>query len=495
MIGSQAAPSVAPRVAPILVRFAPAALTIGLVAGVLRLVYDPWYLNYDARYALLWARDLWHGNRPDYGTAFTPTPHPLQTAAGLVTYPLGAADHLMTWVVLLSFGALVWLVYRLGAQLFAPWAGVVAAAAVATRPALERDAVLAYQDMPFAALIVGAVLLEAKKPRRGLPVLAVLAVAGLLRPEAWFLAGLYVLWMWPEVSPRMRLAICSLAVAAPAIWMLTDLLIAHDALHSLHGTAALADQQDRRRHIGQVPYWTLQYFGFTLREPLLVGIPIGLVFAWRHRRREGALPVAVALAMTAVFAIGPLFGLPLIGRYLRTPAILFTLFYGLAVCGWLLLPEGRARRNWLVAGMVALAASVVFLPWHVGMLGGVHTRLERDGRFYGDLRDTGHAGAVRARFAACRTFAAADHRPVPYLRYWLGGEPGSVGTIEQGTFSGRMLLVPRRTYYARRFYKENFPRVAPPPGWQRVYENRSWRVFADPVCSAGQDAPRNERSP
>src|SRR5438132_490754 len=83
-----------------------------------------------------------------------------------------------------------------------PWAGVVAAAVVLTRPALVRDTLLAYQDIPFAALIVGAVLLEARRPRRGVPVLAVLAAAGLFRPEAWFLSGLYVLYMWPAVPAR-----------------------------------------------------------------------------------------------------------------------------------------------------------------------------------------------------------------------------------------------------------------------------------------------------
>ena len=57
------------------------AAVIGAVAVVLRVVYDPWYLNYDARYALLWAGDLWHGARPDYGTPFAPTPHPMRMCA------------------------------------------------------------------------------------------------------------------------------------------------------------------------------------------------------------------------------------------------------------------------------------------------------------------------------------------------------------------------------------------------------------------------------
>ena len=73
----------------------------------------------------------------------------------------------MLWLTLLSFGALVYLTYRLGAELFSPWVGLVAALVVLTRPAIERDALLGYQDVPFAALVIGAVLLEARRPRRG----------------------------------------------------------------------------------------------------------------------------------------------------------------------------------------------------------------------------------------------------------------------------------------------------------------------------------------
>ena len=144
-----------------------------------------------------------------------------------------------------------------------------------------------------------------------------------------------------------------LAGIAPFLWALSDLIISRDLLHSLQGTAALAEEQNRRRHITQVPYWTAKYFAYTLREPLALGVPIGLAFAWLYRRREATLPVAAAVAMTAVFAIGPLFGLPLIGRYIRTPAVLLSLFYGLAVFGWLMLQPGRERRWWLAAGVPA----------------------------------------------------------------------------------------------------------------------------------------------
>src|SRR5436305_15219564 len=103
-----------------------------------------------------------------------------------------------------------------------------------------------------------------------------------------------------------------------------------DPLHSLHGTSALADEVNRRRAVGEVPHWTVAYFAYTLREPVTLAIPVGLVFAWRHARRRAALPLVVAVVMTLVFAVGPLFGLPLVARYIRTPAVLLTLFHGLA---------------------------------------------------------------------------------------------------------------------------------------------------------------------
>ncbi|MEA2310800.1 MAG: hypothetical protein QOE28_768, partial [Solirubrobacteraceae bacterium] len=56
-----------------LARIAPAVATALGVALALRLVYHPWFLNYDARYALLWARDLAHGHAPEYTAAFAPT--------------------------------------------------------------------------------------------------------------------------------------------------------------------------------------------------------------------------------------------------------------------------------------------------------------------------------------------------------------------------------------------------------------------------------------
>jgi hypothetical protein len=155
------------------------------------------------------------------------------------------------------------------------------------------------------------------------------------------------------------------------------------------------------------------------------------------------------------------------------------------VFGWLLLPDGRERRRWRAIGIAVGALSLLWLPWHAKMLDGLHTRVQRDGALFRDLKAVAYDPAVRAAVASCGPVAAADHRPMPHLRWWLGTAPGSVTTVAQGAAPmGRLLLLPRRTNLARRFYSDAFPAgVKAPAGWQRVYENRSYRVFAAPACA------------
>ena len=110
------------------------------------------------------------------------------------------------------------------------------------------------------------------------------------------------------------------------------------------------------------------------------------------------------------------------------------------------------------------------------MLSNHEERFERDGMLYGDLRDASRSQAVRAAFARCPSLTAADHRPIPYVRDWLDGEPGTVGTTEAGASpQGDLHLVPRETPLPRRYYgRKNFPTAtaSAPPGYETIYEYR-----------------------
>ncbi len=88
-------------------------------------------------------------------------------------------------VAYVSLGLIGFLVYRLGAIWFDRWIGAVAAAIVLTRAPFLSNGLRAYVDLPYIALCLAPCLIEAKRPRAGWPVLALLALAGLLRPEAW----------------------------------------------------------------------------------------------------------------------------------------------------------------------------------------------------------------------------------------------------------------------------------------------------------------------
>jgi hypothetical protein len=138
----------------------------------------------------------------------------------------------------------------------------------------------------------------------------------------------------------------------------------------------------------------------------------------------------------------------------------------------------------MVAGLTAGALSIAYLPWLVPQVEKVDRRVQLDGVLYRHLQRAAEAPRVRAAFAKCGPITTGDHRPIPFLRYWLGGEPGSVGTVASNASPmGRMLLLPRRGWSTRRIYtRRTFPTVQPPDNFVRIYRNRSWRIYAERGC-------------
>ncbi len=230
---------------------AASALTAAVALGAAaRLAVGAGQVNYDSLYSLVWGRTLARGAAPDFtaGSA-PPTPHPLSTivGAGLSVFGNGA-DAALLVVAFLALGAVGALALAAGRAWLGIAGGVVAAGLVLTRDTLLFYSGLAYFDVVFVALVVGAVAVELRRPRAGTIVLALLAIAGLWRPEAWVLSGVY--WLSLVVGRdalrgRRRMALLAWAVAAPVLWLTFDLVVTGDPLYSLTYTQEAATDLGR----------------------------------------------------------------------------------------------------------------------------------------------------------------------------------------------------------------------------------------------------------
>lgn len=397
-----------------------AAAVVALVAALL----VPTYPNYDAYYHLVWGRELLDGVRPSFEAYQAPTQHPLYLAVCAALTPIGQdADRALVLLCVLSLVALAWAVFRVGDAVFGLWPGLAAAAFTASSFAFLLYAARAYVDVPFLALVLWAAALEARRPRRGRSVMALLAVAGLLRPEAWVLAGAYWLWCGPR-----RLDLLALAAAAPVVWALVDLAVTGDPLFSLHATSDLADELGRERGVGRVPGAFVTFLADTARPPVALAGLAGGVLAWRMRAGR-SLHVVVGLlgAGALTFLITGLAGLSILPRYLTVPAIGLCLLAGYGLLGFTTLQRGSpARVTWMrvaaVLGVLGIAFAVARAP--------VVERLADELAFirgtHDDLVAILAAPEVR-RGLACGPLTFPNYRLVPDARWILDLPRARVG--------------------------------------------------------------------
>src|SRR4029079_1396404 len=157
----------------------------------------------------VWGGGLVSCSLPWFEAYAAPTQHPLYIAVAAVL-GLGfgeSADRALVLLCFLAHAALVLGTYRLGAAVFGRWSGALAALFVAASASFLLYAARGYVDPPFLALVVWAGVLEAEKRNP----LLLLVLAGLLRPEAWVLGGL-----WWLVHRRVSYAL--ILAAAPLLW-------------------------------------------------------------------------------------------------------------------------------------------------------------------------------------------------------------------------------------------------------------------------------------
>lgn len=410
------------------------------LALVLLVVFDAVRLiNYDTLYTIIWGRDLARGELPNLEVALAPTPHPLQELAAMpLTLVFGSQPQFgdtAAWIVsggaYLLLGVLGVLVFALGRAWFGWAAGALAALIVLTREPVLSYGLRAYVDLPYLCLLLGALLVETKRPRAGGPVLALLALAGLLRPEAWLFSAAYVLWLaWGPDGLRGRplVRLCVLAASAPALWALHDLLLTGNPLWSLTGTRENAAELGRKTGLSNIPGTLPRRIGEILREPVLLAAAGGVGFTvWRVRGRT-RLAVAAGLLGLAAFCILAAAGLSILVRYLLPVATIGAIFAGAGVFGWLLLArDDPARRWWIAFAAVCVAALVAFTPKQVDRLDSLQRALATQEAIVGDL-ETFFTAEPPGR--VCPTYVVPNRRPVPYVALWTGGRPEDVALTD-----------------------------------------------------------------
>jgi hypothetical protein len=439
-----------------------------LLALLIWAVFGSGYVGYDQLYTLLWGDDLAEGRLPGYEAPRAPTPHPLPNLAGLLLVPLGDSSlEALKAISLLSFGALGVAAYVLGARLFSPAVGVLFAALLLTRPALVNQALIASIDVPFLALVVAAAAVEVRRPRAGVPVLVLLGVAGLIRPEAWLLAAAYVLYLR---RPRLL----ALAALPPILWFASDLAVTGDPFWSFNQARATgerlagAERQGDGGVVDTIEFLARSWKGLMHLIPAFVAVAgLALVgWLWRDRAR---IPLALIGLGTAAFLVIGFAGLPLLTRYYFLPAAMLCLVAAAGTLGWRELPvASRERRAGRAAGVVMAAALVVHVPFLVDHLDGALEKVDRAQRLQDDLRSIAEEPRVRELIPRCQPVQTRLFRARPTLLWERRDDPPArVVATRRLDLSEGILLV-----YALE------ERPLRPPGYRRVAANRSWTLLA-----------------
>jgi hypothetical protein len=386
----------------------------------------PTYPTYDSFYALLWGRDLLHLHLPDFRVYRGPTEHPLAIAFGMVCSIFGQTGaRLMVLGSIASFVAVVSGSYRLGRLCFGPVVGLFAALLVLSRFFVENLAAQGYLDISYVALIVWAVVFEVQRPRRGALVLVTLAAAGLLRPDAWVLSGVYWLWCaWPRrkgssIERHKRLQYLGLALIAPAVWVCVDAIVTGDPLYSLSSTAGLAQELERTQGLSSVvaSVWT---FGVRIDKlPVILGGLIGLPIAVWLAPRRVPIPLAALLASIAVFVAEGAVGASVIDRYLMGASVLLLLFCAVTIGGWAMLTPGSLLRRVWMAGAAALIVYGGVSVATTLSLTSLRTTLAYHEEFHEGLATALSSPRVHAALKHCPLVSLPDNKLIPDARWIL----------------------------------------------------------------------------
>lgn len=458
--------------------------------------WRPLFPNYDTYYALIWGSELFSGQLPDYDVFKTPTPHPLfNVYAGVVGLFGGATIKVILIASLAMYVGLLWGVFRLVKLQLGSLVGLVAVLVLLTRTDLMAYAFRSMLDIPFLLMIVWAAVLEVQKPRRGYAPLVLLLMAGLLRPEAWLMAGIYWLWLalgWvrpqlelPGERPDVgKLIWCALLVgAAPIAWAVADWIVAGDPKYSFSSTQEVAGQVRRQKSlfgaIAALP-------GFVGGSEKIVNFWAGgagfLLAFWVYRARMFML-AALAVVGVITYLLIAIGGLSVIPRYLVIPSIVLCIGVAFSLVGWARL-SGTARKVGVALAILTVLLGLVRAPAYVNNFRALNTSTDDVSVKYSRIYDILENPKVRGKVEQCLPVVAFTHETVPIIRLLMDlpkDQVPATTSLDAPPTEGTQLLLtssldPLQMTVVDRVLRKEWTGFHQ-PGFKFQGENRAWIVY------------------
>jgi hypothetical protein len=480
-----------------------------LLALLGRLLCGPLPLNYyDVAYGLLWGRQILHGHLPTYDTPGASTPHPLGTLLATLAAAFGTrwSWDVVQLLLFLSFGLVGTALFLLArTALGSVPAALVAVAALLLSPPFLTDALggSGLSDIPALALTLAAAALVAQAPRRPVGPLVLLALAGLMRPEAWGLAAAYWLYLATgRPSPIDLVRTAALVAAAPILWAITDQIVVSDPTYSLTHTQDASNSGMFVTGLANVPHAAISDVRALVGVPvLLVGL-IGLLAALALARRRLALPLTLFGLALAEFALLGLANVPLLERFLSVVGALTCLFFAHALFGArddLLARLGPRRSSVGLASAVAAALVIAY----VGISDLTRLSHVRDAQRVvvhaeSDLRALARQPRLAADVRACPPFHVARFELTSLVAYDFDRPPQTILRAPVRAPRRGLMLLPA-TPAAGRYFGVSPARLAllrrqvARGRFRLVASDPSWRLFARGCASSPAAGPAPKR--